>query len=354
MRGGELNSYERVMSVLKGGGKVDFLPCVNFSSTCTREFMEYTGAWWPEAHMDPVKMARLGAAAHKLCCLDNVTVPFDTLVEAEVFGVPVDFHEGYLAWPSIKRPLLKRVVPPIPPGDVARSGRVPVVAEAVRLLKEEFEGAVPVNVLVVPPFTSTSYYVFDHTSFMMTLERDPGAVKEVLDEVVDVYVEIVDTYVDAGADVITLCEMGGSASTLPSMLFDELVVPYVRKMAERANVSVLSIPGEALPLMDRVTKCNVNGVAIDHNTPISGARKILDYSKPGYPLIGNIDPVEVLYEGPEEKIRIAVKKAIEDGVSMVAPGSDFWIETPTRHVSAMVEATRTFSRRSEHCSSPSK
>lgn len=340
-----MNSYERVILTLKGGGGVDSVPCVNFASTCTREFMERTGAWWPEAHRDPVKMAKLGAAAHRLCGLDNVTVPFDTLVEAEVFGVAVDFHEKYLAWPSAKRPLLRRVVPPIPPGDVARSGRVPVVAEAVRMLKKEFEGVVPVNVLVVPPFTSMSYYVFDHAVFMLTLERDPEAVKEVLDEVVDVYVEIVDVYVDAGADVVTLCEMGGSASTLPPLLFDELVAPYVRKMAERAEFSILSIPGEALPVMDKVARCGVSGVAIDQNTPVSGARKILDHSKPGYPLIGNIDPVEVLYEGPEEKIRSAVKKAIEEGVSMVAPGSDFWIETPTRHISVMVEAARAFGKR---------
>ncbi|MEM4447331.1 MAG: uroporphyrinogen decarboxylase family protein [Nitrososphaerota archaeon] len=340
-----MNSYERVMSVLRGSGRVDFLPCVNFSSTCTKEFMEYTGAWWPEAHKDPAKMAKLGAAAHRICGLDNITVPFDTLVEAEVFGVPVDFHERYLAWPSAKRPLLKRVVPPIPPGDVARSGRVPVVAEALRLLKAEFEGVAPVNAVVVPPFTSMSYYVFDHTSFMLTLERDPGAVKEVLDEVIEVYAEIVDVYVEAGADIITLCEMGGSASTLHPLLFDELVAPYVRRLAERASIAVLSIPGEALPIMDRVVRCGVDGVAIDHYTPVSDARKILDRLKPGYPLIGNIDPVEVLHEGPEEKIREAVKRVIEEGVSMVAPGSDFWIETPAKHISAMVEATRTFGRR---------
>ncbi|MBS7288362.1 MAG: hypothetical protein KIH01_06355 [Candidatus Freyarchaeota archaeon] len=343
--GGRLNSYERVVSTLRGGGDIDFIPCVNFSSTCTREFMERTGAWWPEAHRDPVKMARLGAAAHRLCGLDNITVPFDTLVEAEVFGVPVDFHERYLAWPSAKQPVLRRVVPPIPPGDVAGSGRVPVVAEAVRVLKEEFDGVAPVNVTVVPPFTSMSYYVFDHSSFMSTLERDPEAVKEVLDEVVDVYVEIVDVYVEAGADIVTFYEMGGSASTLPPLLFDELVAPYVRKMAERADLSVLYVPGEALPIMDRVARCSVDGVAIDQSTPVSDARRILDYLKPGYPIIGNIDPVDVLYEGPEEKIRSAVRRAIDEGVSMVAPGSDFWIETPAKHISVMVESARVFGRR---------
>ncbi len=334
------------MAVLKGGGDFDFTPCVNFSSTCTREFMELTGAWWPEAHRDPVRMARLGAAAHRFCGLDNVTVPFDTLVEAEAFGVQVDFHErGVLAWPIARRPLLRRVVPPIPPGDVARSGRVRVVAEAVRLLKEEFEGVAPVNVIVVPPFTSMSYYVFDHASFMSTLERDPGAVKEVLDEVVEVYAEIVDVYVEAGADVVTLYEMGGSASTLPPLLFDELVKPYIEKIAERAKLSVLSVPGDALPVIDRAARCGVNGVAIDQNTPISGARKIIDHAKPGLPLIGNLDPTEVICDGPEEKIRSAVKKAIDEGVSMVAPGSDFHLETPTKHIKTMVEAARTHTKK---------
>ncbi len=340
-----MNSYERVMAVLKGRGEgVDVTPCVNFSSTCTREFMELTGAWWPEAHKNPVKMARLGSAAYRFCGLDNVTVPFDTLVEAEVFGVQVNFHEKerFLAWPSSKAPLVKRVVPPILPEDVSSAGRVQVVAEAVRILKDEFEGEVPVNVYVVPPFTSLSYYVFEYTNFMVTLERNPEEVKDVLDEVVDVYAEIVDVYVEAGADIITFYEMGGSASTLPPVFFDEFVRPYVRKMAEHAEVSVLSLPGEALPVIDRVPRCGVNAVAIDQDTPVSGARKILDSTRAGFPVIGNLDPVGVLYEGPEERIREAVRKALEEGVSMVAPGSDFWLETPTKHISIMVEAARFF------------
>jgi len=33
-----------------------------------------------------------------------------------------------------------------------------------------------------------------------------------------------------------------------------------------------------------------------------------------------------------------VKRCIEDGVSVIAPGCDFWLETPTEHIKAFVKA----------------
>jgi uroporphyrinogen-III decarboxylase len=43
-----------------------------------------------------------------------------------------------------------------------------------------------------------------------------------------------------------------------------------------------------------------------------------------------------------ETIRDAVKRTIEEGVDMVAPGCDFWLQTPTEHIKAFVDATIKF------------
>jgi uroporphyrinogen-III decarboxylase len=46
----------------------------------------------------------------------------------------------------------------------------------------------------------------------------------------------------------------------------------------------------------------------------------------------------VIHLGPIERINEFVRNDIENGVDMVAPGCDFWLETPTEHVKAFVDA----------------
>ncbi|NIO36365.1 hypothetical protein GTO27_01535 [Candidatus Bathyarchaeota archaeon] len=68
------------------------------------------------------------------------------------------------------------------------------------------------------------------------------------------------------------------------------------------------------------------------------AREKVDRIVQGYPIIGNVSSYQVIHQGPVERIGEAVKRCIRDGVSMVAPGCDFWLETPAEHVTAFVEA----------------
>ena len=143
-----MNSYERVMAVLEGRkDEVDQIPCVNTVSTATIEFMEKEDAFWPDAHKDPEKMARLGAAAHKYCGLDNITIPFDMTVEAEVFGVPIDFREkaakkGRYLWPGAKRSVAESPDMIYIPDDIPNTKRVAVISKAIKILKEQYNGKV--------------------------------------------------------------------------------------------------------------------------------------------------------------------------------------------------------------------
>ncbi|UCC33692.1 MAG: methylcobamide--CoM methyltransferase, partial [Candidatus Bathyarchaeota archaeon] len=98
-----MKSYERFMLSLKGKkDEADRIACVNSASVSTVEFMKVTDAHWPAAHKNAAKMARLGSAAHRLCGLDNISVPFCMTVEAEVLGARIDFHEDKIKWPSVR------------------------------------------------------------------------------------------------------------------------------------------------------------------------------------------------------------------------------------------------------------
>jgi len=336
----KMKSYERLMTIL-GGRKedVDRIPCVNSTSVCTIEFMKAYDAYWPAAHKDPAKMAKLGSAAHRQCGLDNVSVPFCMTVEAEVLGAVIDFHQDKVKWPSVKEFHVEDPSDLKFPKDVSKAGRVPVILEAIKILKKEFEGKVPVNAYIVPPFTSVSSYLVDSITFLKWLRKAPEKAHRLLKEALDVYVEIAHLYVDAGADVITLHGMGASNDNISPKHFDEFVKPYLKEIIKRSkSPTILNICGSALMIADKMVECGASAIAVDERTPINEAREKIDRIKPGFPLIGNVSSYGVIHEGPVERIREAVKRCVEDGVSIVAPGCDFWLGTPTDNIKAFVEA----------------
>jgi len=336
--------YDRVMLMLHGKrDEVDRIPCINSVGTYTIDFMKASEAYWPYSHKDPEKMAKLASAAHTLCGLDNVSVPFDMTVEAEALGTPIDFHENSLKWPSVREFIAKDVSDLSLPRDVSEAGRIPVIVKAIKILKKEFEGKVPVNAFIAPPFTSISSYVVDTITFLKWLRTDPTKVHALLKGVVGLYAEIARLYQDAGADVITLHEMGASTDNISPKHFDEFVKPYLKEIVANLKVpTILNICGSALPIAGKMLECGTHVIAIDERTPISKVREVVKKTGSGCVIIGNIPAYAIIHKGPVEAIRDAVKRAIEEGTDMIAPGCDFWLETPTEHVKAFVDAVIEF------------
>ena len=335
-----MTPYERLMAILSGKKEdVDRIPCINSVSVSTIEFMKAYDAYWPAAHKDPVKMAKLGSAAHRLCGLDNISVPFCMTVEAEILGAIIDFHEDKIKWPSVRQFQVNDPSDLKFPEDVSKAGRVPVIVEAIKILKEEFGGKVPVNAYIVPPFTSLSSYLVDSITFLKWLRRSPEKVHQFCKGTADLYAEIANLYKDAGADVITFHEMGASTDNISPNHFEEFVKPYLREIIGRLKLpTILNICGSASMIVDKMVECGASAISVDERTPIKKAREEVDRIRPGYPIIGNVSSYGIVHQGPDERISEAVKRCIEDGVSMVAPGCDFWIETPTEHIKAFVDA----------------
>ena len=340
MRVMKMNPYERLTAILSGKkDAVDSIPCINSVSVSTIEFMKTYDAYWPVAHKDPVKMAKLASAAHRLCNLENVSVPFCMTVEAEVLGANIDFHEDKIKWPSVRQFKVKDISDLKFPEDISEAGRIPVITKAIKILKEEFGGKIPVNAYIVPPFTSLSSYLVDSITFLKWLMRAPEKVHEFCKETIDIYVEIANLYKDAGADVITFHEMGASTDNISPNHFGEFVKPYLNEIIKRLKFpTILNICGSASMIVDKMVECGANAIAVDERTSIKEAREEIDRIKPGYPLVGNVPSYGILHQGPVERICEAVKSCIEDGVDIVAPGCDLWLETPTDNIKAFVDA----------------
>jgi len=338
------------MNVLNGKKQdIDRLPAMNSVGTYTVESMNAFDAQWPDAHTDPAKMARLATGLSKQAGLDNITVPFDLTVEAEAFGAPVEYFDEQVKWPTVKRFITRNFSDLQFPEDILSAGRIPQVLEALRILREENSGEVPVIAYINAPFTSISSYLMEPSDFLKMVRRTPEKITQICDQMYPYYAEIANAYVEAGADVITFREEGASLDTISPRHFDELIKPYLKKMISRVKAPrIIHICGQCvsgdLELISTLIECGAEAITIGETTSMSATKEIADNVKPGYPIGGNISAYNVIYGGPVERIREHVRQVIEDGADMVTPGCDFWIETPTKNVRAFVEAVEEFGK----------
>ena len=336
------------MNVLDGKkGEIDRLPAMNSVGTATVDAMKAFDAYWPDAHRDPEKMARLAAGLHKLAGLDNITLPFELTFEAEIFGAPVDLFEGKVKWPTVKGFIANDVSELKFPKDISTAGRVPVIVKAIKILREEFGGKVPIIAYINSPFTSISSYLVEPIEFLKSLKSKPEKVHEFYRETYPYYAEIANTFKEAGADIITYREEGASLDNISPKNFNEFVHPYLAKMISITKPPrILHICGQCISkeieIIGKMIGCGAEAITIEERTSMKAAKEIADRVKKGYPIGGNINAFTVIHEGPIEKIREFVKRDIEAGADMVAPGCDFFLETPTEHVKAFVDAVVEF------------
>ena len=345
-----MNAFDRLTNVLTGKKRAnDRLPAMNSVGTYTLESMKAFDAQWPEAHTDPKKMARLAAGLSKQAGLDNITVPFDLTLEAEAFGAPVEYFKDQVKWPTVKRFIARDVSDLQFPDDILSAGRIPKVLEALRILRKENEGKVPVIAYINAPFTSIGSYLVEPSEFLKMIRRTPEKITQFCDELYPYYAEIANAYAEAGADVITFREEGASLDSISPRHFDELIKPYLKKMIGMVKAPRIihncgqCVSGD-LELISKLMDCGAEAITIGETTSMAAVREIVDKVKPGYPIGGNISAYNVIHGGPIELIREQVRKVIEDGADMVTPGCDFWIETPTSKVRAFVEAVKEFGK----------
>lgn len=343
-----MNSYERLMAVLSGRKEeIDRLPAMNSVGTFTVDAMKAFDAHWPAAHRDPEKMARLAVGLHKLAGLDNATLPFELTFEAEIFGAPVNFFENKVKWPTVEGFIAHEVSDLKFPKDISTAGRVPVITEAIKILKKEFEGKVPIIAYINCPFTSISSYLVEPIEFLKSLKSNPDKAHEFYRETYPYYAEIANLFKEAGADIITYREEGVSLDNISPKNFDDFVRPYLTKMIGLTKPPrILHTCGQCISgeieIIGKLIECGTEAITIEERTSMKTAKEIADRVKRGYPIGGNINAFTVIHEGPVDKIREFVRRAIENGTDMVAPGCDFFLETPTEHVKAFVDAVTEF------------
>jgi len=341
-----LTPKERILKQL-AGEEIDRTPCYSGMGNVTVTGLEQLGYKFPLVHADAEMMANLAATTPKLFGYECAVVPFDYCVEAEALGCVMNAYENvaHLLYPTIKEKSInsdEELETFEVPANLENAGRIPVVVEAIKRLKEELGDEIAVGTYVIAPFTLGGQ-VYDLDKLLKYSYKKQDIVNRMLDKLADVNIQIAKIYRDAGADYIAIREMGSGTDLLSPRMWNALIKPHLIKifkaLKEMNFPNNLHICGETNMIIKFMNECGADSMSVELKNDVVKSREDIGFE----PLLfGNLDAYKLFVLDPVEAVEPAIIKALDDGVDAVWPGCDIWPEAKAENIKAMVEATKKY------------
>jgi [methyl-Co(III) methanol-specific corrinoid protein]:coenzyme M methyltransferase len=329
---------EKILDLLSGK-KIDSQPAFSGLIHVTAEGLQSEGLIFHETHKDSQKMTKAATSTFKLSGLPSAVLPLDMYVEAEALGAEINFRENMeFEFPQVRKAAfgsVKELATEITKGtEILKRGRIKLVCEAIKLLKEDVGNDVVIGGMIPGPYTLL-LLVVDAGKLFVEMKKEPVAVTEALLHLAALLAEVGAAYRNAGADFVTIHDMGGSPAFLGPVKYEQFVLPAEKLLIEKLpKPRVLSVCGNVTSSLHLLAQTGADAISIDQTVDLTTAQIALK----DILLFGNIDPAETLYRGDEAKVAASVVRAKEAGVDAVWPGCDLVIQTPIQNIHAMKKA----------------
>lgn len=326
-----MSSRHEILALLHGQ-RAPTPPTFSALSTVIAPALEQRKLAFHEIHHDAEKMVTAAASAYELYDFPSATLPTDLILEAEAMGAHVDFRDDMPMpmWPIVPEPPFASPADVVlPSGDFTRRGRIPLVIDAIGQLKQRVGKEIVVGAWIAGPFTVANYLV-DYQALLPAVRMNPDAVRHALDVITEGLLAVAEAYQRAGADFITIHEMGGSPGVLGPNVFGNLVLPRLQTLTRAiAAPTILSICGNTNHSMELLADSGATALHVEHTNNLARSREILGDRML---LFGNLDPVGVIANGSVEQIRAGIAAAKTAGVDAVMPGCDLYLATPEENM----------------------
>ena len=324
---------EQILDLLSGK-KIDSQPVFSGLIHVTAEGMSNEGLVFHETHNDANKMAKAAASTFKLSGLPSAVVPLDLYVEAEALGAVINFRaDREFEFPQVKRAGLFGSVKEITKETikVLNKGRINLVCVAIKLLREEIGNDVVIGGMIPGPYTLL-LLVADVKNMFIEMKKEPQAVTDALLLLSSFLAEVGIAYKNAGADFITIHDMGGSPAFIGPVKYEQFALPAEKLLIEKLpKPRVLSVCGNVTKSLHLLSQTGADAISLDQTVDLTAARLALKDTL----LFGNLDPVETLSRGDSAQVAEAVIGAKEAGVDAIWPGCDLVVQTPIQNIKSM-------------------
>jgi [methyl-Co(III) methanol-specific corrinoid protein]:coenzyme M methyltransferase len=307
----------------------------------TVALMDLVEAPFPQAHRVPELMARLGATSYSELGFDTIMPYFSTVQQSSALGCKIQWGEKD-NWPTAvtSQPLWRHPDEIRIPSNFLAHPDTKCVLEAIKILKQQFDGEVAILGKTMGPWT-LSYDCFGLENFLLMCVDDPGSTAACLNKLKEATVQFGLAQIEAGADALTLPDHA-TGDLVSARFYDQFLREIHSELVERLPVPlILHICGRTLDRMEYIAQ---TGVAAFHFDSKNDAAESMRVMRNRLALVGHINNPETLYARGPEEVRREVFRDLDAGVPLIAPECAIPLRTPVENLKEIPRAVRDWHR----------
>lgn len=334
-----MNSLERIAASVKFQ-QVDRVPVI-------AQVFGHAAAQARAALSDYVQngeiLAECQLAALKRYGYDAVFSVMDVNVETEACGSMIKYSSG--SYPTIEGYAISpdsdfsQITVP----DPDRSGRMPEMLKALKIMRRELGDTTAVIGCVMGPFTLAAQLIGTENSLYMAIDH-PRRLELLMDRATEIIIAFGTAQLKAGAHLPVVFDPAASPAVVPPAFFGEFEAPRLKRIFSALSsagsmANWLHIAGPVSKILKYYPDAGVTLANFDYCvTPAEASGEL-----PQTCFDGNIKPL-MFVEGTPDEIKTEADALLEffkdRGGFILSSGCEIPLESAPENIAAMVEAAR--------------
>ena len=317
------------------GGRVDRIPVASATSITTFEQEKITNTYFPDAHYEGEKMARLAAAGYEVLNYDCIYPPFSVITEAAALGSQINWgNERNM--PVVKSPIWKDPDEVKIPKDFLEKPTTKALLEAIKILKNKYGNEVSIFGKVMGPWT-LSYHLHGVQETLIDTIAEPSKLRALMEKLKEVTILFGKAQIAAGADILQVSDHATGDMT-SAETYRDFVLPFHKEISQELGCpTVLHICGNTFDRLKYICKSGFDCFHFDSKVD---AKEAVREVSGKISLMGNINNPDILLKGTPKMVAEKTQYAIDAGVQIVGPECAVPLATPDENLIAIVKAAR--------------
>ncbi len=218
--------------------------------------------------------------------------------------------------------------------------------EATEILVKELGHEVPTGVLISGPFTAAAS-IYKTENLLRATRKEKENLHKLIKFCTEALKMIYREFIKRGA-LILLCDPIASGTILHRNQYREFVLPYtidlMNDIHEAGGMVCYHICGDTTSIVGDMVESGCDMLSIDNRVDLAHAKAVASHK---VPILGNVDPVEIMYLGTPDDVDRSVKECLRKGHDcemgyILATGCDLSGNLPMENIDQFMKAARKY------------
>lgn len=333
----ELTPRERILNLL-ARKPIDRMPCFSGMSMLTMPAIAALGIRFSQVHHEAECMAGAAMKSMEMFGFESAVIPFDVGLLSEAYGLKLRTYDdsGDLTFPTIPDKWADPDMVQVP-DDYMQRARMPIVDEAIGILRQKIGETHAVGTWIFGPFSLACQLMDLNVLLKMTMKQ-PEKMTEILDRLTDALAELANHYRDLGADYVTVREMSTGTDILSPKMWESLIKPHLIKLFQAIpSPKILHICGSTDAIIEKMNQCGADAISVEDKNSLAQSRQKIGND---VLLFGDYHGYGLTSQASLEEINDHISYCVKSGVDAVWPGCDIWPEVKEENLHSINELIR--------------